>query len=161
MDNVLKIKKAVKNNELTEDDYDYIVGNNKYFISKKSEYFKMAKKDKTIKFIEISSNTKNGGDLIFQPIKVPSERFNEFILQKESVQEETEREVKIFIVCPVLVKGSKCKWKGYMGNESIEFGITDEVFLTQVYAHEIKFANGSFIECTLKTITTFMGNMEK
>ena len=45
-------------------------------------------------------------------------------------------------------------WRGIFDEQPIEFRITDKEFLQQVYGKQIKFSNGTFINCELKITKT-------
>jgi hypothetical protein len=53
------------------------------------------------------------------------------------------------------VQGKKSPaWRGIFNDEPIDFRLTDKDFLQQVYGKEVKFSNGTFINCDLKTTIT-------
>jgi hypothetical protein len=161
LENVLAIKEAIALNTLTEEEFIYIASNDKELLKFRSNFFRKAKDDKTLKQIEIDTNTKIEDKPIFKKISVPYEKFDDFILNdddKEEITNISEEDVKIHIIAPILVKGRKDHWKGFYNGESIDFILSDKDFLEQVYSHEIKFSNGSFIKCKLKIITTKKGN---
>ena len=157
LENVLAIKEAIISNDLTEEEFIYIASNDKELLKFRSSFFKKAKDDKTLKQIEVDTDTKIEGSPVFNKISVPYEKFDEFILNDDDNEEITnisEEDVKIHIIAPILVKGRKDHWKGFYNGESIDFMLSDKDFLEQVYSHEIKFCNGSFIACKLKITTT-------
>jgi len=51
--------------------------------------------------------------------------------------------------------------EGYLNNQPIDFKVSDKDFLEQVYNHEIKFGNGSFINCLMKTINTLKNEVSQ
>lgn len=153
LENLQAIKEQIKNGTLTEDDFDYIASNDKDLRKQKSIFFKSAKKDTEITKIETSTNT----DYKIQPIIIIVERkdFDSFILTETTEETEETKDAKIYIVAPVLIQGKKSSaWRGIFENKPIEFKISDKDFLQQVYGKQVKFSNGTFINCELKTIVT-------
>jgi len=161
LENVLAIKEAIASNALTEEEFLYIASNDKELLKFRSSFFKTAKKDETLTQVEIDTDTKIVDKYVFDKITVPYEKFDDFILKDDDSEEITnisEEVVKIYIIAPILVKGRKDHWKGFSNGESIDFILSDKDFLEQVYLHEIKFGNGSFIKCKLRTTITNKGN---
>jgi len=156
LENVLAIKEAIASNTLTEEEFVYVASNDKELLKRRSSFFKTAKNDETLKQIELVTDTKIDNHPIFEKISVPYEKFNDFILpdDNEETTEINEDKVFIYIIAPILVQGRKDHWKGFCNGESIDFILSDKDYLEQVYSHKIKFCNGSFIECILKTTTT-------
>lgn len=55
----------------------------------------------------------------------------------------------------MLVKVKRTQlWEGIYSSEPIEFKVEDSEFMEQVYNHEIKFGNGTYIKCSLAITTT-------
>jgi hypothetical protein len=153
IENLQAIKDQIKKGTLTEDDFDYIVSNDKDLRKQKSVFFKSAKKETEIIKIETTTNT----DSKIQPIIIVVERkdFDSFILTETTEQTEEIKDAKIYIVAPVLIKGKKSSaWRGIFEDKPIEFKISDKEFLQQVYGKQVTFSNGTFINCELKTIAT-------
>lgn len=153
LENLQAIKEQIKAGNLTEDDFDYIASNDKDLRKQKSIFFKSAKKETEVTKIE----TTTIADSPIQPIIVIVERkdFDSFILTETTEQTEENQEAKIYIVAPVLIQGKKSPaWRGIFENKPIEFKISDKEFLQQVYGKQVKFSNGTFINCELKTMTT-------
>jgi len=160
IDKLIKIKEAITSNVLTEEDFLNIASNDEELLKYRSSFFKTAKNDETLTQIEINTDTKIEDRLIFNKISVPYNKFDDFILTDNDNEETTEMnedKVIIHIIAPILVKGRKDHWKSFYNGESIDFILSDKDFLEQVYSHEIKFCNGSFIDCKLKVITTKKG----
>ena len=151
LENLQTIKEQIKAGTLTVDDFDYIASNDKELRKQKSIFFKSAKKESELTKIEAitSSNT--------QSIVIVVERkdFDNLILPETTEKEEDSQQAKIFIVSPILMQGKKNPaWRGIFGEQLIEFKITDKEFLQQVYGKQIKFSNGTFINCELKITKT-------
>jgi hypothetical protein len=162
LENIIAIKEAIAANILTEEDFLNIASNDKELLKHRSSFFKMAKKEETLEQIEIDTDTKIEKRLVFDKISVPYESFDNFILidDDENTTDINEDKVIIHIIAPILVKGRKDHWKGFYNGEPIVFKLSDNDFLEQVYSHEIKFGNGSFIKCNLK-ITTIKKKNQK
>lgn len=160
LENILTIKEAIASNNLTEEEFNYIAGNNKELLKFRSSFFNMAKSDKTLKQVEIDTDTQIGDRLIFDKISVPYEKFDDFILKDNDDNEDKtdidEKEARIYIIAPILVKGRKDHWKGFCNGEAIDFILSDKDFLEQVYSQEIKFGNGTYLDCKLKITTIYI-----
>jgi len=153
LDNVLKIKEVINAGVLTDDEFDYIVENDKDLRKLKSNFFKSAKKEKRITSIEIEAINQNKVQL-FEKITINSTDFDSCILTEDEESKTTEVDAQIYIVAPVLLRGRRDFWKGIYNDEPIEFKVTDKVFLENVYQHIIKFSNGTFINCSMKITRT-------
>lgn len=162
LDNLLKIKESIKSGKLTTAEFDYITENDNDLKKLKSSYFKSAKKEKRINSIEIEA-IKQDNTPIFKKIKINSYDFEACILPDEQKIIETEIDAKIHIVAPVLIRGRKDYWKGIYNGQSIEFKVSDKVFLENVYHHIVKFSNGTYINCNIKItkITSTIDETEK
>lgn len=153
LNNLEKIKELIKKGNLTEEEFDYIVSNDKELKKVKSNYFKSAKKEKAITSIRIEAFTPNSENCIInQSIEYPD--FDNCIIPEEQEEKYDDVDAKIYIVSPVLIRGRRDLWKGICNHESIEFRVTDKVFLENVYQHIIKFSNGTYINCIMRVKTT-------
>ena len=151
--NLQAIKEQIKAESLTEEEFDYIASNDKDLRKLKSNFFKTAKKDLDIVKVE----AKTISDINAQPIIIVVERqeFDHFIIPETTEKEEDTQPAKIYIVSPILVQGKKSPaWRGIFNDEPIDFRLTDKDFLQQVYGKVVKFSNGTFINCDLKTTVT-------
>lgn len=153
LENLLKIKEAIKTGTLTSDEFDYIVENDKDLKKLKSNFFRSAKKEKRIDSIEIDA-IKKENQTIFEKVTINSVDFDNCILPAELKSTVTEADAKIHIVAPVLIQGRKDFWKGIYNGIPIEFRVSDKVFLENVYQHIIKFSNGTYINCGMKITKT-------
>jgi hypothetical protein len=155
--NLQVIKEQIKAGNLTEEDFDYIASNDKELRKLKSIFFKKVKQEPDITKIE----AKTIPDTNSQPIIIIVERqeFDHFIIPETTEKEEDMQQAKIYIVSPILVQGKKSPaWRGIFNGEPIDFRLTDKEFLQQVYGKMVKFSNGTFINCNLKT--TIATNIE-
>jgi hypothetical protein len=157
LENVIAIKDAIISGTITEEEFEYIASNDKELKRLRSNFFQAAKKEETLKAIEIDTSTIVEDHFLFDKITVPYDQFDFFILPNEEEEDkkntETDNEARIVIIAPVLVKGINANWKGYYGGMPINFKITDKKFLKQIYSHDIKFGNGTYIICKLLTTT--------
>ena len=156
LENVEKIKTLIQSGTLTEEEFDYISSHDRELKRLKSQFYKSAIKEEQITQIEIEAISKDNTP-IFPKKAISYSDFDKCILKEEQEISEFEIDAKIYIVAPVLTKGRKDHWKGIMNGESIEFRVSDKVFLENVYQHIIKFSNGTFIYGKmLITNTTFI-----
>ena len=152
LDNHQKIKDAIKNDNLTEEEFDYIASHDKDLRKYKSIYFKNVKKEPKIEKVEVKAIPRSILNAIV--IVVEKKDFDCFIIPDTTEKNEDIEQVKIHIVAPILIKGINDSWKGMLGNDAIDFKIIDKDFLEQVWSNVINFGNGTFINCDLKTIKT-------
>ena len=153
LENLLKIKEAIKTGTLTSEEFDYITENDKDLKKLKSNFFRSAKKEKRIDSIEIDAINRDN-QTVFEKVSINSADFNNCILPAELKSIITEADARIHIVAPVLIQGRKDFWKGIYNGVPIEFRVSDKVFLENVYQHIIKFSNGTYINCSIKITKT-------
>jgi hypothetical protein len=157
IENVAAIKEAINAGTLTEDEFEYIVSNEPELKKLKSNFFNSAKKDNTLTQVEVETTTEVNDKPVFRNIVVPYDKFDDFILvddkDDEELNPEVDNDARIFIIAPVLVKGVQTDWKGYYGGFPIGFKVTDNDFLNDIYSHETKFGNGTYIDCKLVSTT--------
>ena len=153
LENLLKIKEAIKSGTLSSEEFDYIAENDKDLKKIKSNFFRSAKKEKRIDSIEIDA-IKQENQTVFEKVTINSVDFDNCILPTELKSTITEADAKIHIVAPVLIQGRKDFWKGIYNGVPIEFRVSDKVFLENVYQHIIKFSNGTYINCSMKVTKT-------
>ena len=153
LENLLKIKEAIKSGTLSSEEFDYIAENDKDLKKIKSNFFRSAKKEKRIDSIEIDAIMQEN-QTVFEKVTINSDDFDKCILPAELKSTITEADAKIHIVAPVLIQGRKDFWKGIYNGVPIEFRVSDKVFLENVYQHIIKFSNGTFINCSMKVTKT-------
>lgn len=146
---VEKIKSKMDSEEpFTEEEFDYIASNDKDLRKLKSEYFKTAIKDETIECIEVNEIESNTNT----PKSLGRINYNDFqkcVLPKEEDTDSNEIDTIIYIIAPVLIKGRGNSWRGICDGTSIDFKVTDEEFLENVYNHNISFSNGTYIRCKM------------
>jgi len=162
LENILATKEAIASGKITEEEFKLIAGSDKTLLKSRSDFFKTAKKEKTLKNIDIETNTKIADKYLFEKISVTYEQFDDFIMidEGEEEQEIKEDKVRIYIISPILVKGIKPHWRGLYNGISIDFHISDKDFLELIYTKEINFTNGTFIDCILRTTKIIKNNNE-
>jgi hypothetical protein len=152
IENFKSITELIEQGKLNEEGFMQLAHKDKDLLKFRSEFFKSAKKENKISKLEVESSTLIANKPVFNKITVPYQQFDSFIISDINEETPSEDEVKIYIIAPILVKGRRDNWKGYLDNMPVDFKISDKEFLEQVYNHEIKFGNGSFINCLLKTV---------
>lgn len=152
---VQKIKTIMNSSDpLTAAELDYITTNNIELRKLKSEYFKTAKKDNSIEYIELTGIGALNNHESFHIGKIKYNDFDKCILTKDEESDSNDIDAIIYIVAPVLIKGRKDYWKGIFENNSIDFRVSDKEFLSQVYSNQITFKNGTRIICKMNITQT-------
>lgn len=151
IDNISKIRESIKAGNLTEEEANKIIENDKDLKKFKSNFFKNAKKEQQLTKIETTTKKEDSQKIVLVVVR---KDFDSLILPETTEKIEGLQQAKIYIVAPILVKGRKDSWKGIFEDNSIDFKIKDEDFLEQVWNQSIKFSNGTFINCELKIVTT-------
>ena len=81
---------------------------------------------------------------------VVREDFNTFIIDNTIIDDLYENNVKVEIIAPVL-NGTSLKWKGVMQGNLITFSMKDKSFTNLIISKNIKFTNGTKLQCDLET----------
>jgi len=136
----------IKKGDYTQEEFDYIASSDTKLMKLKSNFYKSASKDTEISKIETAVSEK-------EPIII---NYNEFHFNIIELNERYETQevlgATIYIVSPILIKipNAKSKWRGIYNSKPIDFAISDKSFLMQVKDHEISFASGTKITCSLE-----------
>lgn len=149
IDIVSKIKKG----NFTKTEIDTLISGDKKLNILKSLYYKSVSEDQNIIEIEASCKERNNSYYLAKSSIDRSDFDSHIIKQNEYSDSTTIEGATIYIVSPILVKGTKAKWKGVYLGEPIDFTINDQDFLNQVYNKEIKFGNGTCIKCSLTILS--------
>jgi len=161
IENFKSITELIDQGKLNEENFMQLIHKDKNLLKLRSDFFKSAKKENKISKLEVESPTLIADKPVFDKLTVLYNQFDNFIIPDIVEETPTEDEVKIYIIAPILVKGRRDKWKGYLNNQPIDFTVSDKDFLEQVYNQEIKFGNGSFINCLMKTINTLKNEISQ
>lgn len=150
--NRLEIVEKIKKGKFTREEANYLIGSDRKLAKWCSEFYKSIQETR-----EVSQITANilSNDRAIESETIGANDFDDKIITIEETTETTTiASTTIHIVSPVLIKVGKSKpWEGIYSGEKIEFKVEDADFLEQVYDHEIKFGNGTYITCSL-SITT-------
>ncbi|MFW3539403.1 hypothetical protein [Vagococcus fluvialis] len=113
----------------------------------KNAFFKANIKDTSIKSLEVKKDK--------QKLKIINHEEFDGYIEGEKIEEELNVKVKVYIVSPVIVKGSREKWSGKFNDNQIRFDISDINFLSKAQNNQISFNTGFYIMCDIlkKTIT--------
>ena len=148
IENISKLNEMSIDVKLTEEQFDYIVSDDKYLKKLKNSFFKTAKKERNIKQIQFTgTNIKD--KVIIPTITVNYDDFDNLLEAVENDVEEIVTFERIYIVAPVLTRGRRLNWKGLWNGKPISFKLENSDYLEKVYSHQIRFTNGSFIDCEL------------
>lgn len=149
----MNIVQKIKEGNITNDEADILINGDKKLKLWISNFYKTIKKEARV--IEISADIQNNNSTLLKaPLSIERKDFDSHIIGEEEITEtRTIEGVTIYIVSPILIKGTKDRWKGVYSNQTIEFKMDDDEFLQQVYNKEIKFGNGTCIKCSLKITT--------
>jgi hypothetical protein len=151
--NKIEILNAIKNNQYTKEEIDYLIRSDKDLQRLTSKYYRKILSVPDIKCISVQAKINN--DIFIKPDKTRINR-SDFIThllpEREEIHIEKCNDVQIYIISPVLIKGSKILWKGIYNDLPIDFKVVDNEFLMSVYYKRIKFENGIFINCDLNIV---------
>lgn len=151
--NRIEIINSIKKGQYTSDEIDYIIQTDKDLKRHISKFYRKLLQYNPVS--RISAEVKFNGNNIIPSDKTHIYRvdFPSHVLpDAEDVTAIIHQDVPIYIVSPVLIKGSKILWKGLYNEASIDFRMTDSDFLKMVHSNQIKFGNGIVIICDLQVI---------
>lgn len=150
--NRLEIIERIRTNNITPAEAELLLSDDKKLKQWCSQYYKSIQEPREVAQITASIHSEKE-QIIEETIQ--SRDFDDKIIStEETTSTQTIEGTTIHIVSPVLVKVKRSQpWEGIYSGNPIEFKIEDNEFLEQVYNHEIKFGNGTYIICSL-SITT-------
>lgn len=150
--NRVEIAEKIKSGNFTREEAESLLSEDKTLTRWCSNYYKYLHETREVAQITASVFTP---ERVIEQGTIEYSNFDEKIITtEEKTDTETIEGVTIHIVSPILTKlNKKLLWKGIYSGEPIDFKVEDSEFLKQVYGHEIKFGNGTYIICAL-TITT-------
>lgn len=151
---VIDVQEKVSNGTLTKEQAEAFIESSSIPKKQKNAFFKANKANKEIKFIEIRQGTDD-------VTKIPSENFLDYIAESSN-NEDIIYNAKIYIISPVIVKGSNEVWSGEYDGEKIRFYVRDKEFLEKSQNKVISFNTGFYIVCNLrKSIKLIDGREQK
>lgn len=149
----IDIALKLKSGNFSEEEICCLISGDRKLKALRSHFYKSVSEDHSIIEIEACCKERNGIKLLAKS-KIERPDFEGHIIKQNEYSDSTTiAGATIYIVSPILVKGTRAKWKGVYSNEPIDFIIDDQDFLNQVYNKEIKFGNGTCIKCSLTILT--------
>ena len=135
-----KLKEDIEKNK-------QLLNENNLIKKKKSNFYETL--EKYPKVNKVSFNIENNSKNTIEEEKIVfRQNFKEYILVNDDLEPIEIDEAIIEIISPVLKKGNY-KWMGIYNGESIHFNMKSNQFKTLVQTGEIKFVNGTSINCFL------------
>ena len=148
--NRVDIVEKIKAGSFTQEEAECLLSGDKQLKKWFSAYYNAISSENSIEKIEVNIGASDKKSALIE-----KRNFTDHILIDEvNTEVEVVEGTTIYIVAPVLVKGRKLPWKGVYSGIPIDFKVEDQDFLNQVYAHEIKFGNGTSIQCSLQIART-------
>lgn len=144
-----KIKQEIKSLELDNTIKQQKINENTQLEIYRSNFYELLNNYNRIKSIQFINEDENKNIWKTNP-KIQKEQFNDYIIQKENLEDEFIENAKIIIVSPVLNKNAKIKWQGYYNGELIKLTMKSDEFKTSVDDGLIEFKNGFIITCNLR-----------
>lgn len=150
--NRVEIAEKIRSGNFSQKEAESLVEGDKQLVKWCSEYYKSIQSTNEVS--RISTSIQSGDNIIEIGTINHADFDKKIITTQETSSTQTIEGCSIYIVSPVLVKTEKhTLWEGIYSSRPIEFKVEDNEFLKQVYNHEIKFGNGTYISCNL-AITT-------
>lgn len=150
--------KKIKDGNFSDDEVMFIIQGDPEILNRKNKYFEELSKENNVTKVTCSSYSGKKCDDHSRSITIEKKDFPAQIVKGKTNTFESEyKGTSVLVVSPVLLQGSKAKWKGLFNNQEITFKIMDKEFLKQVYAQEVGFTTGTTLNCDLlvKTTTTY------
>ncbi len=151
--NRLEIIDRIKAGNYTKEEVEILLSGDKQLKKWCSYYY--ASIQKTNEVSQITASITDDNKLIEKESIGYKDFVDKIITKDETTETRTIEGTTIHIVSPVLVKIKRTQlWEGIYSGIPIEFKVEDSEFMEQVYNHEIKFGNGTYITCSLAITTT-------
>jgi hypothetical protein len=144
-----KIEEEIKNLRLESELKIQQISTNTVISKKKSNFYNTLDNYSKIEQMSITVEDKNKIPVL-EESTVPKKKFKEFILVSDELEPITDESAIIEIIQPVLKKGDY-KWRGIYKGEVYSFNMKSNEFKTLVQTGDIKFENGTTIDCFLET----------
>lgn len=151
--NRIEIIDRIKSGNYTKEEVENLLSGDKRLRRWCSEYYDSIQKTNEVS--QITASIIDDNKLIEEASIEHTDFDDKIITTEETTETKTIEGATIHIVSPVLVKVKRTQlWEGIYSGEPIEFKVEDSEFMEQVYNHEIKFGNGTYIKCSLAITTT-------
>ena len=155
--NRLDIVEKIKSGNFNKEEAEILVSGDKKLTRWCSEYFKSIHRTREVR--QITASVISDDETVRKETIEHLEFEDKIITTEEKTETKTIEGTTIHIVSPILTKLDKnLSWKGIYSGKPIDFKVEDKEFLKQVYDHEIKFGNGTYITCSLIITTTTKTN---
>ncbi|MFD2323607.1 hypothetical protein [Mucilaginibacter galii] len=148
----LNLDSLKEDKDLTDDklkDSTNLVIKNYKISWRKSNLFKKLNSYPKVDFIEIQ-RFKNKSP-VGPPRKIPKDNFQKFILNSDDLPDLELEKATIDVISPA-IKSGKFMWKGFYGNEIINFEMNDSKFKTHVIKGNVHFSNTFSIKVDMNQI---------
>ena len=139
---LIDIQEKINSNSLTLEQAEAFIESSGISRKQKNAFFKANKADKAIKEIEVKQESK-------VTRTITSVDFSDYIIESSN-DEKIHYDSKIYIISPVIAKGSNELWSGEFEGEKIRFYVKDKEFLEKSQNKVISFNTGFFIICNLR-----------
>ncbi len=151
--NRLEIIEKIKAGTFSKEEVESLLSCDKNLKKWASAYYKSIQETQEVS--RITASIASGNKLIEEATIEYKDFDDKIITTEETTETKIIEGTTIHIVSPVLVKVKRSQlWEGIYSGEPIEFKVEDSEFMEQVYNHEIKFGNGTYITCSLAITTT-------
>lgn len=139
---MVDVQEKVNNGSLTLEQAESFIESSGISKKQKNVFFKVNSKNKAVKAIEVKQESKSKRT-------IASEDFSDYIVESSN-EENIIYNAKIYIISPVIVKGSNEAWSGEYSGDKVRFYVKDKEFLEKSQNKVISFNTGFFIICDLR-----------
>lgn len=155
--NRAEIIKKIKEGDFSSDEIKFVIQNDPEILTQRNKYFETLSKEPHVTKVTCSSYAGVNADNRTCATIEKKDFSNQIVKGYTNVTRSEHKGTSVLVISPVLLQGSKAKWRGFFNNQDISFKIVDKEFLKQVYAKEIGFTTGTSLKCDLmmKTTTTY------
>jgi hypothetical protein len=143
-----KIEEEIKNLRLESEIKVQQLSTNKVIPKKKSNFYETLDKYKKVEKVSIIVEDDNNNP-IEEELIIHRNMFKKFIAVSDTLEPINDENAVIEIISPVLKKGDY-QWRGIYNSQNLSFNMKSNEFKTLVQTGEIKFENGTSINCLLE-----------